>query len=131
MDIPELGEKTVPNMIAARIPAEMKPELIQLMALEKRKLNNLFMLLLKEGIPLKRKVHEQKSMLIETILPAGHQLSFSRSPLIDNQDYKDSPGLLMEVKHGVHMIPFQVKITKENALTLAANLSIFLNEVNL
>lgn len=131
MEIPELGEKTVPEMIALRVPNEMKPSLVKLMALEKRKLNNLFLLLLKEGIPIKQKVHGQKNILTDAVISSGEKLCFERRSLDHESDYKDNPGLLIEISNGVKMAPIYLMVSKENAMTLAANLSIFINEVNL
>jgi hypothetical protein len=131
MEIPELGEMTVPKMFAARIPHDMRVELIKLMAVEKRKLNTLFLLLVKEGIPLKKKVHEQKNMLIDVPLTGGDKISFARHPLSEGGEYKENPGLVMEISNGFAYAPVFLKITKENAMTIAANLSIFLNEVNI
>lgn len=131
MELIEAERPLIPNLITARIPEILKPYLSDLTLLERRKLATVIVMLLNEGVAVKKKVHEHKHTLLDIQTEDGSSFTFNRVPFKDGLAYKDNPGLLVTLNTSPNLISESIKLSKEMALTMAANLSIFLNEVNL
>jgi hypothetical protein len=130
MELTEPERQSIPNLITARIPDFLKPLLSDLTLLERRRLGTVVVMLINEGIPVKRKVHDHKYTLIDIVDKDSESISFTRVPY-DGELYKDSPGLNITINHPDAIEEVSICLSKEMALSFAANLSIFLNEVNL
>lgn len=132
MTIIEDEDLLVPDILSARIPSKLKEGIGLLMRLEKRKISNIAMILIEESIPVKIKIHDHKNQLMPIRSEYGDRVLTQRVALDGNDgDYKLKPGLWISFldDNGGGIKGFI--IDKSEALTLAANLSIFLNEVNL
>lgn len=130
MDVTQTEKPVIPNLITARIPEILKPYLSDLTLLERRKLATVIVMLLNEGVAVKKKVHEHKHTLLDVIDDEGNSVSFERRPF-KGINYKDNPGLSITTNITIAGQEADITLSKEMALAFAANLSIFLNEVNL
>lgn len=120
------------HVLSIRISGKLKDDITYLMRLEKRKLSNMAMLLIEEAVPLKNKIHDQKNQLMPIRSEHGERVLIQRVALEgDEGNYKMKPGLGISFVDKDGNGPSSFMIDKSEALTLAANLSIFLNEVNL
>jgi hypothetical protein len=125
-------ENVVPDILAARIPEKLKADIGLLMRLERRKISNIAMILIEEAIPVKKKIHDHKNQLMPVRSEHGESIFIQRVALDGNDgDYKMKPGLGISFIDKDGNGPVGFMIDKSEALALAANLSIFLNEVNL
>lgn len=126
----QLDKPTIPETLTARIPEKLKADIAALMLLEKRKISNVAMMLIEEGIPVKKKVHDHRHQLMPIVKNSIEVIRTQRHPLEpEGGDFKMRPGLFIGFIDGVKSNGFI--LTKEEALIMAANLSIFLNEVTL
>lgn len=127
---PEIKQES--SLITCRFPAGIRSELIDLVKLERRKLSSLVVYLISEITAVKKKVYEQKNHLDDITIP-GYIVSTKRTSLSgDDSEYDKHPGLeisVNSVKSGERLNT--LILSKQDALTLAANLHIYLNEVNL
>lgn len=130
MEITETERPSIPNLITARIPDSLKPHLQDLTLLERRRLGTVVVMLINEGVPVKKKVHDHKHTLIDIIDKGFENISFARVPYSGDK-YKDDPGLSITITNDEAIEDVSICLSKEMALSFAANLSIFLNEVNL
>jgi|ERR1700761_1814770 len=131
MELITTERPTIPDLITARIPEKLKPYISDLMLLERRKLATIIVMLLTESVSIKKKVHEHKHTLQRVNGENGIFLTFNREPHQRGKDYNESPGLNLTLNKNPNDTSDSIILSKESALVLAANLSIFLNEVNI
>lgn len=122
----EIIKPKIPEILTARLPEEIKGDLADLMLLEKRRVSDMSIRLMEEAIPIKKKIHDHKHQLMPIYRNSIDVMRTQRVALDGPEgDYKMRPGLLLSF-NGSGFI-----LSKEEALVMAANLSIFLNEVNI
>lgn len=126
----EIESPVLSEAIGIRFPNDLKPEILTLMKLEDRKFGNVVISLIKQYLPIKRRVHEQRNNMDLIKIDSSTEVSFNRTP-IEGEDYDASPGLRLIIVQSEGRNICDFILTKEAALKISANLSIFLNEVNL
>lgn len=132
MDILEETKPKVPEILTARLPENIKGDIGDLMLLEKRKISHLAIMLIEESIPVKMKIHAHKHEMVSIYKNSVEVVRTQRIALDgENANYKSSPGLFISFNDHKSGKLSGFNLSKAEALTMAANLSIFLNEVNL
>lgn len=122
----DVEEIKIPPVIATRLPEFLKKPFGKLLLFEKKQPGTLIHTLLSEIIPIKQKIFDQKFILEPIEFDGGNVLSVTRG----TDDYDTHPRLKIISSNSDGEICSHY-IDKKDALTLAANLSIFLNEVHI